>query len=351
MKILYSGGGTLGSVSPLIAVHQKLSSEKNYQALWLGTSSGPEKSLVAKQNIPFQSIASGKFRRYFDFKNILDIFKILVGLWQAFFIILKFQPQIILTSGSFVSVPVVWAAWALGKPVFIHQQDIRVGLANKLMLPFATKITVALEKSLADFPKNKTVLVGNPLRQEAFQIKPSQLDKFNLNKDLPLVLVMGGGTGALSLNKIVADSLDGLTKICQVVHLTGKEKNETNKDYSNYFPLEFVTDEIFALIKSANLVISRAGMSTVTELAYFSKPTIFVPLPNSHQEKNAEYFAEKKASIYLSQEDLTPEKITEEIHALLLDKEKLAQLGENLHKIFVDYSGDKFVSLIKQIIK
>ena len=204
MKIIYTGGGTMGSVSPLIAIHQRLSAFaisnqnatadrlqvnkknniiNNYKALWLGTRNGPEKEIIEKEGIEFKNIAAGKFRRYFDLNNILDLFKILIAFWQSFFILIFFRPNIILSAGGFVSVPVVLVAWILGIPVLIHQQDIRPGLANKLMAPAAARITVALDISLKDFSSRKTILVGNPVRIISnFQFpKKFQISNFKIN--------------------------------------------------------------------------------------------------------------------------------------------------------------------------
>lgn len=170
MKILYCGGGTMGSVSPLVAIHQKIVTHyslriTDYESLWLGTIDGVEKQVIENAGIKFESIESGKLRRYFDLENFLDIFKLIISFFQALYWIIKFEPDIVLTAGSFVAVPVAYAAFFYNVPVFAHQQDVRVGLANKLIAPVTKKITVALEKSLQDFKKEKVVLVGNPVRQ------------------------------------------------------------------------------------------------------------------------------------------------------------------------------------------
>ncbi|HPI67234.1 MAG TPA: undecaprenyldiphospho-muramoylpentapeptide beta-N-acetylglucosaminyltransferase [bacterium] len=366
MKILYSGGGTLGSVSPLIATHQKLVSKRQSakvpsdEALWLGTRFGPERQVVESEGINFKSIVGGKFRRYFSFKNLFDFFKIKVGFWQAFFIIKKFKPDLILTAGSFVAVPVAWAGWFLRVPIFVHQQDVRVGLANKLMAPFAKKITVALEKSLDDFKKEKAVLVGNPVREK---LRNKEIEKLrekmfvHFNNNLPIVLVLGGGTGALFLNELVWQSLEKLTKFCNIIHLTGKNKCQSlpagkagiqrQNARENYQQFTFLNaDQLAVVYSKATLVISRAGMSTLTELAYFKKPTIIIPIPDSHQEENAKYFAEKKSALYLSQKELTSEKLVAQIKNLLVDEQSQKELGEQINKIFVDYTGEKYLTAI-----
>jgi len=366
MKILFTGGGTLGSVMPLVAIHQKFICrdaalprlKEEYQSLWIGTKKGPEKDVVEKQGIEFKFISAGKLRRYFDLRNIIDLFKIKFGFWQAFFIILKFKPHVVLTAGAFVSVPVVWAAWILRVPIIIHQQDVKAGLANKLMAPFATKITVALDKSLKDYNKKKTVLVGNQVRKELV-IRNKEvggkeiLNKFGLKGNLPVLLVVGGGTGALALNKIVINALDELTKFCQIIHVTGKGKCQSVKVSgvkNNYVQVEFLGEEIFDALEAADVVISRAGMSFLTELAFLKKPTIIVPIPNSHQEKNAEYLVEKEACVYLKQKELDKVKFVKQVKPLIDDERLQKELGEKINKLFVDYSGEKIIKVIKQVV-
>lgn len=361
MKILYSGGGTMGSVSPLIAIHQQLTTNdeqlttSKVDAFWIGTITGVEKKIVQDAGIEFEAIASGKLRRYFDWQNLIDILNILVGFFQSLFWILKWQPNVIVTAGSFVAVPVVWAGWFCNVPIIVHQQDIQVGLANKLMQPCAKKITVALEKSLKDFPKDKVELVGNPVRHQETRDKKQETNKFqNLNfkfqNDLPVVLIMGGGTGASAINELVWESLDELIKFCNVIHVTGTNKQRNKEtEKQNYKQFEFLNqDEIFDVMQNSGLVITRAGMSALTELAYFSKPTIIIPIPNSHQEKNAEYFAEKNAGIYVEQNLLTTDKFVKEIKQVLENKELQEKLGKNMHEIFVDYSGKKIIEIIKK---
>jgi len=349
MKILYSGGGTMGSVSPLLAINKQL---KDSKTLWLGTNSGPEKNVVEKEGIKFKAIASGKLRQYFDVQNFIDVINIIIGFFQALYYILKFKPDVILTAGSFVAVPVVWAGWFNNVPIIIHQQDIQIGLANKLMAPCAKKITVALEKSLKDFDKNKVKLVGNPVRTQSSDNR--EQENFKFKNELPTILIMGGGTGAQAINNLVWQSLDELTKFCNVIHITGKNKNNNELRITNnelqYKSFEFLNQQkLYQIYKQTDLVISRAGMSALTELAYFSKPTIIIPMPNSHQEKNAGYFSEKNAGIYLKQNELDKEKFVSEIDKILKDKDLQEKLRENINKIFVDYSGNKIIQEINKI--
>jgi UDP-N-acetylglucosamine--N-acetylmuramyl-(pentapeptide) pyrophosphoryl-undecaprenol N-acetylglucosamine transferase len=362
MRIIFTGGGTMGSVSPLLAIAEELeisSQTINYQFLWIGTKKGPERKIIEDYQITFKSIFAGKLRRYFDWRNFIDPIFILLGFIQSFFILLKFKPDIILSAGSFVSLPVIWAGWLLRIPCLIHQQDIRPGLTNKLAAPFAKRITVTFEKSLKDFPQGKTIWTGNPIRREIrnskFEIRNSEAQKkFNLEENLPTILVIGGGTGALGLNKIITKALPELTKFCQIIHLTGgKNESEISTQelwIERYHPYNFLTDEMKHAYIASDLVICRAGIGTLSELAILGKPAILVPLPDSHQEENAKFFQENKAAIVISQKELSPEKLTETIREILNKQEKIQSLSKNIQKLNKPNAAEKIVKEIFAVL-
>lgn len=347
-KILLTGGGTGGSVAPLLAIYDELKEEGEFEFLWLGTKFGPERAMVERERIKFRAISGGKWRRYFSLKNLVDVFKIKIGFFEALFIMLKWRPDLVMSAGSFISTPVVWAAWLLGAKVLVHQQDIRPGLANRLMALFAKVVTVTFEESLKDYGK-KAVWTGNPIRKQ-LTVNNSQL---TINKDLPVVLVLGGGTGAEAINKLVEKSLGQLTKFCQVVHVTGKNKGIRNEELGmrNYTKYEFLAaDKMAEAMKAADLVITRAGMSFLTELSYLGKPSIIIPIPNSHQEANAEYFKNKKAAIVARQKYLTPENFTLMVKDMLADKENLEKLSDKMKRAMKPGANQAIVKLIYEIL-
>lgn len=361
MRIILTGGGTMGPVVPLLALVQELREDfkikkQDLNLLWLGTKNGPEKNLIKDYQIPFKHIFHGKFRRYLSFKNLIDPFFIFLGLIQSFFILKKFKPDIILSVGGFVSVPVVWAGWLLKIPTLIHQQDIQPGLANKLMTPFIERITVTFQKSLEDFPKNKTVWTGNPVRKDILQGNKIRAIKFfNLEKDIPTLLIIGGGRGALELNKIVVEALPQLVKFCQVIHLTGKGKilpilNFDSLIARRYRSCEFLKKEIKDAFAIADLIITRAGLSTLTELCFLEKPIIIIPIPNSHQEENARIFEKLRGAVVLSQKNLTPQNLVLEIKGLLTDKRELEKLRRNIKKVMKSNAADNIIQEIYKII-
>ncbi|MEI6596891.1 MAG: undecaprenyldiphospho-muramoylpentapeptide beta-N-acetylglucosaminyltransferase [bacterium] len=356
-KILLTGGGTGGSVAPLLAVYDELKKEQEkFEFLWLGTKFGPERVMVERAGIKFKAVSGGKLRRYFSFKNLVDIIKIKLGFFQAFFIMLKWRPSLVMSAGSFISVPIIWAAWILRVPILIHQQDIKAGLANKLMAPIASAITVAFEKSLVDY--KKAVWIGNPVRSKKLEAKNKNDNYFGLNGNLPVVLVVGGGTGAMAINKLVENSLSELMKFCRVIHATGKDKSITNYelhppvDGTNYAKYEFLNaDEMAGALSAADLVVTRAGLGFLSELSYLGKPSIIIPMPDSHQEVNAEFFRSKKAAIVISQKDLTAENFSHMVKDLLSDEKMRGQLALNMSKAMKQGASQKMAEIIKGLLK
>lgn len=319
MKVLFTGGFTLGPVTPLLAISEELRKrDPVVDVSWIGTYSGPERKLISEYNIPFKPICSGKFRRYISLRHIFDNFYLIVGFFQSLGYLLKNKPDVIVSAGGFVSVPVVLAGWLLRIPALIHQQDVRPGLANLIMSRFAKKITVAFKPSMAAFPKRKTSWAGNPVREDIFHTdKDEALDYFDLNKEKPVLLIIGGGTGAKRINEIVDQTLPELLKFCQVIHVTGIGKAGEKKDLTGYRRFQFLTEGMLYAYDAADLVVSRAGMGALTELAALQKPSIIIPMPNTHQENNTEIFEELNAIQYLRQNTLHRERFVEKIRYTL----------------------------------
>lgn len=362
MKVILAGGGTAGSVMPLVAIASELKQQKSdTEFLFIGTRKGePEKEILENYDIPFVPILSGKFRRYFDLRNILDVFLVIIGFFQSLQIISKFKPDLILGAGGFVQLPVCWAGWLLGRKIIIHQQDFRPSLANTLVKRLADKITVNFEKSISDFPLNKTVWTGNPVRTDIWSgDRERAYETFNLKKDKPVVLITGGGTGALTLNKIIYESLLKLLEFCQVIHLTGQGKGVNMESYftktddemksfiaENYHQYEFIRDEMKDALAVADLIVSRAGLSALTEFSVLGKAVILVPLPHTHQEENADYFGQKEAAVVIYQENLTPSILVNKIKELLDNRELLNNLSINIKQIIKPDATNRLVEQI-----
>ncbi len=360
MRILMTGGGTGGSVTPLIALYQELKKRlPSYDFIWLGTKFGPETKLLSVyQDIKFKTIKSGKLRRYFSIQNLNDFFRIIFGFFQSVWICLRERPSIVLTAGSYVSVPVVWAAWLLRIPILIHQQDIEIGLANKLMAPFASKITVAFPELIDYFPNKKTIYTGNPVRSEFIinnnELKSEKIKKdYGLEKSKPLILVIGGGTGARGLNDLIVQTAPLLIKNYSIVHLTGYDytrKSEIKFVHANYRSFDFINEDLPGFMKASDLVITRAGLGTLSELAALAKAVVIVPLPASQQLKNAIYFEEHGAAIVCDQQKTTPEKFAEIINRLLSDKKSLINLSAEIYKINKNNASSHIADYIENLI-
>jgi len=364
--IMLSGGGTGGSVAPLLAVAEALWQETGRAGLrfvFVGTKSGPEKDMVAAFNkeigaMEFIPLISGKWRRYFSLYNFFDIFKILIAWFQSFSLLAKIRPDIVISAGAFVSVPLVFAAAAKKIPVLIHQQDLRPGLANKLMAPRARAITVVFEKSLLDFGA-KAVWTGNPIRrlapaQDENLIKALKIE-YSLDNSIPLILFFGGGLGATGINRLVFKAASELAKDYQIIHLTGKGKMPGEAGLlkiNNYHVLESLDNlKLSGLISLAELVVSRAGLGALTELSYWRKPAIIIPMPGSHQEDNAAYFNKERSALSLNQTGLTSEKLLTEIRRALNDSNLKRELSNNIGKIMKRDAAETIAGIVWEILK
>jgi UDP-N-acetylglucosamine--N-acetylmuramyl-(pentapeptide) pyrophosphoryl-undecaprenol N-acetylglucosamine transferase len=358
MKILLSGGGTMGSVSPLLAVKEELSQSSQVDFLWVGTARGPEHQLVEKYNIKFKSIPCGKWRRYFDWRNFFDPLLIVLGFLKSIWIIGRFRPDIILTAGSFVSVPLVWAGAVWRRRILVHQQDSRIGLANRLMVPFALKVTVAYEELRSKFSSGKAYVTGNPARCALTSVsREAALQHFGLDPAIPTLLVMGGGLGAEIINETFIQNSVELTKFCQIIHLLGRGAQSkwlyssfinNNKRYRAF---EFLDEEMALAYAAADVVFSRAGFSSLTELAALGKPAIIMPIPNNQQEENADYFRRQQAVVLVRQEDFAGDYIVNLVRDLLTRPERLKELSFNIYNSLPREAASEYARLVFELIK
>lgn len=354
-KVLFSGGGTLGSVTPLLAIYEQLQLDStNRTYAWIGTKSGPEKKLVDTEGIPYYSIAAGKFRRYFSLRNFFDPALVIVGFFQALSVLRRERPDWVLTAGGFVAVPVAWAARLLRIPVAIHQQDVVPGLANKLMVKFAQLVTVTFTHSLDQFSHTNKHVIGNPVRTRVAEKVSNAVElkkQFSITSDLPVLLIVGGGTGALFLNKIIEQSITKLVDFCEIIHLTGGKADTTIYTNLRYHQYDLLTDMMPAALQLADLVVTRAGMSSLSELAVLGKPCIIVPIPHSHQEHNAKVFARNNAALVAQQDVITPDSFVESVRLLLNDNERRQTLSANIQQLIPRTAAQKLVALLYQYDK
>lgn len=343
LKLMFSGGGTLGPVTPLLAIINEI--KKNHpqdEIFWVSTFTGIENDFLKSKNIKIFQIHSAKLRRYISVYNFIDFFNFIRALFESYKIIKKINPDIIISVGGYVSVAPVIIGKILGKKVLIHQQDIRVGLANKLMKPFADIVTVTFQEQLKYFAK-KAILTGNPCRFSEDEIlnlsKEKILEKYNFSKNKQILLILGGSSGALNLNNKIYKSLDELLEKFQVIHSTGENKNQ-NIEKKDYYQYNFLDEKLLDFMFISDIVVSRAGMATLTELSMFSKCAIIAPLLG-HQQDNAKYFYDKGA---VDNSDLN--NLTEKIFLLYENKDKRKQLEQNIKKIMPHDSVFKIIDII-----
>ncbi|MCB9798219.1 UDP-N-acetylglucosamine--N-acetylmuramyl-(pentapeptide) pyrophosphoryl-undecaprenol N-acetylglucosamine transferase [Candidatus Nomurabacteria bacterium] len=357
MKIILSGGGTLGPVTPLIAFSQIIAEhQKDAEFLFVGTHNGPELDLVESVGIKFESISAGKLRRYFSILNIADIFRSIAGLFQAVKIIWRFKPDMCITAGGYNSVPLHIIAWFFGIPCWVHQQDVKIGLANRIMAPLAKVVTVALEANVLKFPKKKVIHLGNPVRKGIYDgNRDMALQAFGLDKQLPLVLVTGGGTGSAKINELIVQALPHLQGVCQILHLTGKGKwgkfvDNAQKVFPFYHPVEFLSGDMKHALAAADVIVARGGFGTLTEIAALQKPSIIVPLPG-HQVSNVVNLYEQGAVEMLDQELSDGNQLGGKIREILTIPEKRMGMTQRLVKHFRIAQDEEVMQVVQRLQK
>ncbi len=337
MKVLLTGGGTLGPVTPLLGLveHWRAHNE-SLDLVWVGTVKGPEGPLVSANDIRFISIAGVKAPRYFTFYWFIVPFIGVYALIESWNLLKNERPDAIVTAGGFVSVPLIILGRFMGIPSWVHQQDVVPGLANKIMAKFAKRISVTFEKSRDVFPSSKTETMGNAVRKsigDGDRIRGYK--KFNLDPDRKTILVMGGGGGSSWINESVSALAVNLTEHWQVLHSTGSDKYESVQvENHNYVVEPMIHDAIDDAYAIADLVICRAGLGTLTELAFVGKPAIVIPMPDSHQEMNAFELFEHQAAIVLDQTETTPQILLNTIKSIVEDENSQMRLVANLKLTF-----------------
>lgn len=356
MRILLAGGGTGGSVTPILAVVQEIQKLKpKAEFLFVGTRTGPEKGMVADFGLPFRSVPAAKFRRYASLRNLTDIPVFLISLFSAWRIIRQYRPQVVFGVGSFVQVPVCWVARLFGVKIIIHQQDFRIGLANQLVAPIAAQITTAFEYTAKNFYsgtgfekkwKSKADWVGNPFRTELMADKPVDRQYFGLHDRLPVLLILGGAAGAERINQVVAESLPELLNAHQIIHQTGRGKKIgfAHPDYHQYELIRF--DKYPDALKAADIVLARAGLSTITELSVLSKLAIVVPMTGTHQEDNALILKYTSSAVVLYGQEFNPADLPRIVTSLKFDVAKQNLLRKNIALLFPRDAAGKIAKLI-----
>lgn len=333
-KIILTGGGTAGHVTPCIALIPKLRSE-GYIIEYIGSKSGMEKELIEKMKVSYHSISTGKLRRYLDFKNLTDAFKVVKGIGDSLSVLKKTRPDVIFSKGGFVGVPVVIAGRILGTPVIIHESDFSCGLANRISIPFANAVCVSFPETLDYVPKSKAVLTGTPIRKALFSgVREIGLSLCRFDSSKPVVLIIGGSLGSVKINSVIREALPKMLHCFQVAHICGKGNMDNSINLKGYRQFEYVGDELPHLFAMANVIVSRAGANSISEILALCKPAILIPLSKNasrgDQILNAESFARQGFSKVLYEDEMTEATLMTEIIDMNANSERyIAKMKES----------------------
>ena len=351
-KILLTGGGTAGHVTPNMALIPKLK-QLGFEIKYVGSYDGIEKKLIEEIGVPYYGISSGKFRRYLSAKNFTDPFKILKGYREAKKIIQEYKPDILFSKGGFVSVPVVIAAKKKKIPIIIHESDMTPGLANRIAIPYATKVCHNFPETANNLPKEKSVLTGSPIRDELFTgDKQLGLKHCGFWGDKPCIMVVGGSLGAASVNKIIRLALPSLLEKYQVLHICGKGKlDESLMGLEGYKQFEYVKEELKDLFAMSDIIISRAGANTICEIVALKKPSILIPLSanasRGDQILNATSFKKQGFCEVIEEDSLTIETLNEKVDFVFNNSKTYLEAIENSSSI---NAVEKIIALIESLV-
>jgi UDP-N-acetylglucosamine--N-acetylmuramyl-(pentapeptide) pyrophosphoryl-undecaprenol N-acetylglucosamine transferase len=310
--IVFTGGGTAGHVLPNFPLIEKFLSEK-WEVHYIGSKDGIEKKIINENfaNIQYHEITCDKLRRYLTYKHFFVPFKLMYGLCEAISILRKLKPKLIFSKGGFVSVPVSLAAWILRTPIVIHESDYSIGLANKVVFPFAKLIAVSFNKSIYNPKYNQKMIEVGPLIRKSFLdiTKPENLEINFVDKDKKTILIMGGSLGAKNINNCVYQNFQALKEKYNIIHICGGN-NLPNFEYSknSYYVFEYLNQGLSYLIFISDLIISRAGINSIWEIVMLKKPNILIPLSKAHsrgdQIENGQYFKNLNVSKIIDDQDI-----------------------------------------------
>jgi len=367
IRVVLTGGGTGGHLFPLAAIadfmKEKYSPQEEVEFLFIGRGDQMEQQIFSPRSIPIKKISTGKFRRYFSWKNFSDLFKIPLGIIQSLWHLLWYMPDVVFSKGGYVSVPVVLAARFYRIPVIIHESDAVPGFSNKVAGAFARRIAISFERAKVYFVAEKTFLSGIPVRKEALGgDKYKAMEILGIKKESkPVVFFIGGSQGAQIINEVVLEAINQLTIHYQVIHQTGKAHYDAvvreagrrgqKIGHGDYYPIAFFGDEIGHLLALADVVVSRAGATAIFEIAANQKPCILVPIKssaNDHQRMNAFEIARAGGAVVLEEENFKKNLLIKKIDQLMNDVEMREKMVKELAKF---YHPDAAQKISKEIME
>jgi UDP-N-acetylglucosamine--N-acetylmuramyl-(pentapeptide) pyrophosphoryl-undecaprenol N-acetylglucosamine transferase len=347
-KIILTGGGSAGHIMVNLALIPLLL-QSGWQVIYIGSIQGIEQELISKiPEVQYYAISTGKLRRYFTLQNLTDFWCVIQGIFEAYQIIRRLQPQVVFSKGGYVSVPVVISSGLIGIPVITHESDLTPGLANRINMYFAQKICTTFPETLEHLPKDKGEFIGAIVRPELKQGNPEQGRIFcQFNCEKPVILIAGGSLGSTYINQTVHSLLNRLLREFQIIHICGKGHFNHSLDYQGYRQFEYVSDQLADLMHLADVVISRAGSNFIFEFLSLRKPMILIPLSKKSsrgdQIENAQVFAKQGFAEVILEEDLTEDKLFNVIHNVFNQRQEYQDRMKNWNS---DRSLEKLFDLI-----
>lgn len=357
MKVIISAGGTGGHIYPALAIINKIKEEEpNSEFLYIGTTNRMEKDLIPSLGYRYEALEVTGFKRKLSLDNVKTVTNFINAIKKSKRIIKDFDPDIVIGCGGYVTAPVIYAAKKLGKKTFIHEQNSVVGLANKFLSKYTDKVGVSFESTIKDFPEGKAVLTGNPCSEKALKIKKATKESLGIDKNKKLVLIVMGSLGSKTINDKIVSFIDKFKdKKYTVIFVTGTTYYEGIKNLktpNNVKILPFIY-EMPSVMKITDLMVTRAGASTISEITALEVPSIFIPSPyvtNNHQYKNAIDLVNNKAGIILEEKDLEENSLIKLIDDTINDKEKLLEIKKNLKKLGIKDSSTRIYNILKELI-
>ena len=358
MKVLISAGGTGGHIYPALAIINKIKEkEPNSEFLYIGTHNRMEKDIIPNKGIPFVPIEIYGVNRRNILKNFKTIKCFFSSIKKCKKVIKEFNPDVVIGVGGYVTGPVIYSAKKLGCKTFIHEQNSIAGKANLFLAKYADKIGVSFQSTKKEFPENKTIFTGNPCSEDAIKQEKFSKKEFGLDEDKKLVYIVMGSLGSAKISEYLEKSMNKFqNKNYQVLFVTGKvtyEEVSKNKFPENVFILPYIENQV-GMLKNADLVVTRCGASTLSEIIALEKPSILIPSPyvtNNHQYKNAMDLVNNDAAILLEEKDLKGDILVNKIDEVINNQERLNQISNNLKPLAIKNSATKIYEILKEMVE
>ena len=357
MRVVVTAGGTGGHIYPALAIINKIKKEEpNSEFVYIGTHNRMEKDLIPSLGIPYEEIEITGFIRKFTLENFKTLTRFFKARKKCLKIISDFKPDVVIGAGGYVTAPVIWAAHKLKCKTFIHEQNSVVGLSNKYLTKYVDRIGVSFESTLNEFPRDKVSLTGNPCSEKAIEVEKAKKSDYGLSDDKKLVLIVMGSLGSKTVNEKIEEFMYSFrSKDYEVMFVTGNsyyDKINTKRFPSNVKVVPFI-ENLPSLMKCTDLMVSRAGASTMSEIMALGIPTIFIPSPyvtNNHQYKNAMDLVSKDAALILEEKDLEKNTFIHMIDDVLNDEEKYQKLKKNVSELGIKDSSSRIYDILKEMI-